>query len=206
MIVLRAGATLLSAAALAGCAVATQVFAPRKPETLVVVVPSRVDGHVGAVVVSAPGGQQVLDTAYASARVPQGRAPRVATLAPEELERSFAAARRAAPPPPATFTVHFVLGTNELTARSKDTLKAVMAEMGRRAAPDIHVIGHTDQLGPELYNEALSLRRAARVRDYMVAHGFAPALITAIGRGEREPLVDSGLSNPENRRVEIIVR
>jgi OmpA-OmpF porin, OOP family len=203
---LRTGAALACAAALAGCAIASQALGPRKPETLVVVVPSRVDGHVGAVVVNTPGGQQVLDAAYASARVPQGRTPQVATLGPEEVERSFAAARRAAPPPPVTFTVHFVLGTNQLTAQSKETLKSVMAEMGRRAAADIHVIGHTDQLGPESYNDALSLRRAERVRDHMVAHGFARELITTLGRGEREPLVDSGLSNPENRRVEIIVR
>ena len=204
---LRAGAGLGSAVVLAGCAAATQVFAPRKPETLVVVVPSRVDGHVGAVVVNPGPEQQVLDTAYAAARQRQGSTPKLKTVSAEDLDASFAAARQAAPPPPATFTVHFVLGTNLLTSDSKDAMPKILAEVGARSAPDVQVVGHTDQLGPEEYNETLSLRRAESVRDYMVEHGFRSELITAIGRGEREPLADNGrLSNPENRRVEIIVR
>jgi outer membrane protein OmpA-like peptidoglycan-associated protein len=186
-----------------------QFFAPSEPETLVVVVPSKDDGHVGAVVVNPGPGQQVLDTAYASARTRKGSKPKVKTLAAGDLDKSFAAAREAAPPAPVTFTVHFVLGTNLLTSASRDIMGRVIDEVARRPSADVMVIGHTDQMGPEEYNDLLSLRRAESVRDFMAGRGVRREIIRTAGHGEREPLYtveDGRLSSPENRRVEITVR
>jgi outer membrane protein OmpA-like peptidoglycan-associated protein len=208
--VIRAGSALASAALLAalqGCA-AIEFIAPPKPETVVVVVPGEA-GHVGAVVVNPGPEQQVLDTAYASAQAKKGRKPKIRTVKAEEVEPIFTAARQAAPLVPVTFTAHFILGTDLLTADSKMTMDEVMAEVGRRPNADILVIGHTDGLGPESYNEALSLSRAESVRDYMVERGFRAEIIRTAGYGEREPLPgteDGQLSNPQNRRVEITVR
>ena len=70
------------------------------------------------------------------------------------------------------------------------------------------MVGHTDRQGTVEANDALSLRRAQAIADLLVAQGFAPELISARGRGEREPLVPTAdeVVEPRNRRAEVIVR
>jgi outer membrane protein OmpA-like peptidoglycan-associated protein len=52
------------------------------------------------------------------------------------------------------------------------------------------------------------LQRAQVVRELLIAQGFKPELIEAVGRGEREPVVptEPNVDEPRNRRAEIIVR
>lgn len=52
----------------------------------------------------------------------------------------------------------------------------------------VRVIGYTDPLGTTAYNEALSLKRAATVRDLLVARGVPAQVISIEGRG---PAVDA---------------
>jgi hypothetical protein len=70
-------------------------YVPVEAETTVVVVPSRHDGHVGAVVVTKGKQQQLLNTAYASSRSASTGRMRQAALQPkqmEEFKKTFAAA------------------------------------------------------------------------------------------------------------------
>lgn len=55
-------------------------------------------------------------------------------------------------------------------------------------AEHIHVLGYTDRLGNAAYNQRLSERRAATVRDYLVGKGVAADHIDAEGRGEADPV------------------
>ena len=48
----------------------------------------------------------------------------------------------------------------------------------------IYVYGYTDDIGPEQYNQKLSERRAAAVRDYLVQSGVDPKIIATKGYGE----------------------
>ena len=85
----------------------------------------------------------------------------------------------------------------------------MLAELRKREAPDIVVIGHTDRVGAPEGNDELSLQRAERMKADLVAQGIAPPeRIRAAGRGEREPVVptEEGVDEPLNRRVEINVR
>jgi OOP family OmpA-OmpF porin len=50
------------------------------------------------------------------------------------------------------------------------------------------VIGYTDRLGGTAYNQTLSERRAATVRDYLVGKGIEADHIDAEGRGEADPV------------------
>jgi outer membrane protein OmpA-like peptidoglycan-associated protein len=70
------------------------------------------------------------------------------------------------------------------------------------------VVGHTDRVGSLTYNDALSLRRAERVRTGFVQMGIPREQISVAGRGEREPIVptEDEVAEPRNRRVEITVR
>lgn len=78
----------------------------------------------------------------------------------------------------------------------------------------VTVIGHTDRLGGDAYNQALSIARAATVRDYLIAQGLPQSALRALGVGKTQPLVqcaDSAQRTPliaclqPNRRVELEV-
>ncbi len=77
------------------------------------------------------------------------------------------------------------------------------------AYPDLklQVEGHTDSIGPELYNQQLSEKRAESVRAYLISQGLKPDSISAEGFGKANPVADN--STPAgrklNRRVEMVV-
>ena len=173
----------------------------------VVVLPSA-DGHVGMVVVERGGETAVLNEAYATSEIVDGSAPVRRVLPQAEVRAEFGAVLMALPEPPKTFLVYFNEGTDELTPESRVEFDKILAELRERGAPDILVIGHTDRLAADDFNDRLSLQRAQRVRDELIKLGIAPERIQAAGRGEREPLVPTadGVAEPRNRRVEINVR
>ena len=65
--------------------------------------------------------------------------------------------------------------------------------------------GHTDNVGKAAYNMSLSDRRAAAVKDWLVAHGVAASRLSSRGYGDTVPLVpnDSDAHRARNRRVEL---
>lgn len=75
------------------------------------------------------------------------------------------------------------------------------------ARPDIKhvdIIGHTDSVGTDEYNQKLSERRANAVRDYLIEQGVSPDRLTAIGKGESDPIDtnDTVEGRSRNRRVQ----
>lgn len=89
-------------------------------------------------------------------------------------------------------------------APTLDKLAAVLVKYDRSFAT---VIGHTDAVGSEAFNQRLSERRAEAVVDALAARGVAPGRMSAAGRGEGEPRADnaSEAGRQLNRRVEILV-
>lgn len=70
--------------------------------------------------------------------------------------------------------------------------------------PMLSILGHTDAVGSDSYNQALSERRAIAVRDRLAsAHGFPPARLMARGRGESALKFPDDPEADGNRRVEI---
>ena len=70
----------------------------------------------------------------------------------------------------------------------------------------ITLTGHADRSGPAGYNQRLSVRRANAAKAVLVQLGVDAKNITAIGKGETQPLVPTadGVREPRNRRVEIM--
>ena len=104
--------------------------------------------------------------------------------------------------------LYFLEGQDELTVESKENCEKAFVEVSKYPVPDLVVVGHTDKVGSDQFNDELALRRAKAVRDALIARGVAPVNIVAVGRGKRDPLVPTadGVAEPRNRRVEIVVR
>jgi outer membrane protein OmpA-like peptidoglycan-associated protein len=166
------------------------------------------EGKTGSLSVDSGGQQATLDRPYASARVAEPGRVQAGTITEQEARQTFGAAVEAQPARPASFTVYFLEGRDELTPDSRQLLSRIVDEIARRPAPEIVVIGHTDRVGAVPFNDALSLRRAERVRNDLVQLGIQRDRITIAGRGEREPIVqtEDEVMEPRNRRVEITVR
>lgn len=204
---------LLAGALAAACAAKPE---PAKPAPapkaapradLVVLLPGQ-DGGVGAVVVQSGGREVVLNTAYAKAETDTAGQLAPGQASPEEVRAVFADALAVEPPRPVTFILYFIEGTDQFTPESQVLVDQVLMAIASRPAPELTVAGHTDTLGTEQYNDALSLRRAERVRVLLIARGITPGSIRAVGRGMRELRVPTGpgVAEPRNRRVEITVR
>ena len=71
----------------------------------------------------------------------------------------------------------------------------------------IIAVGHTDSIGTDAYNQRLSLRRAAAVKNYLVGKGVERNRVYTEGKGEKQPVADNKTSagRAQNRRVEIEV-
>lgn len=71
----------------------------------------------------------------------------------------------------------------------------------------IDVIGHTDNVGSESYNQDLSARRAAAVSGILIRSGVSSGRIRSYGRGERDPIATNltAEGRAQNRRVEIVI-
>ncbi|QDQ28535.1 tandem-95 repeat protein [Chitinimonas arctica] len=100
----------------------------------------------------------------------------------------------------------FLLGSTTLTdvARSElDKVAALLKNGGREG--NIHIVGHTCDLGSDAVNMKLSIKRAEAVREYLLANGAVPADVVVLeGKGEREPKYPAEAATREkNRRVEL---
>jgi outer membrane protein OmpA-like peptidoglycan-associated protein len=174
---------------------------------LVVLVPSA-NGKVGKVIVTSTEGETTLDQAYAGARVEKSSKPEPLMLNQAEVDQLFAQAIAAQPPRPESFLLYFREGTDDYMPDSKEAFERVFAEVARRQAAEIALIGHTDRVGKVEINDELSLKRAERVRKDFIDRGTPASAISVAGRGDREPIVPTAdqVSEPANRRVEINVR
>lgn len=185
-------------AALAGCA--------SKPQGTVVLLPDA-QGQDTALLVRQDGGELLLDKPYAAAEL-TAKGPQPATSSADQVQQRFGAALGARPAAPQQFTLYFVEGKDEFTDESRRAFDGVLGEIARRPVPDVLVIGHTDRLGSDAFNDTLSRQRAEVVRRALVARGIAADSIVVVGRGKREPVVPTadGVAEARNRRVEILVR
>jgi outer membrane protein OmpA-like peptidoglycan-associated protein len=117
-----------------------------------------------------------------------------------------------APPPPAPTTTQYIVFFDfdraNLTAQALTTIRQAAAAAKAGNKTRIGVTGHADRSGGDVYNMALSLRRANAVKDQLVREGIPAAGITVVGRGESQPLVPTadGVREPQNRRVEIVLQ
>ena len=102
--------------------------------------------------------------------------------------------------------VEFALNSADLTAQAMRDLDEVAAGLNDPALAGTPVVleGHTDATGGAEYNLQLSHRRAATVRQYLIARGVPARRLSPIGYGEYRPLLQYPPTDRRQRRVEIV--
>jgi outer membrane protein OmpA-like peptidoglycan-associated protein len=113
-----------------------------------------------------------------------------------------------APAPARSYLVFFDWDKAALTDRARAIIKEAADNSTRVQYTRIEVNGYTDTSGSAQYNQGLSVRRAQAVAGELVRDGVPRNAITAQGFGDTHLLVSTGpgVREPQNRRVEIIVR
>ena len=122
-----------------------------------------------------------------------------------------------APPPAApqptsekvTFAADTFFGFDRavLKDEGKQKLDDIVNQLDGVALEVIVAVGHTDSVGPEAYNQRLSVRRAEAVKAYLVSKGIEANRVYTEGKGEAQPVADNKTKEgrAKNRRVEIEV-
>ncbi len=196
----RWGVLICVFVAVAGCARNKNVF---------VLVPDR-DEHVGSISIKNDAGTATLSQGNDTVSVDSAvSAPKkISPMDQATTQQVFGDALAAEPPAPAFFLLYFGADSTELDAKSEQDLALVPAEIKKRDSRDISINGHADTTGDAEHNMKLSMERAIKIRDYLVENGVDVKYMNIAYHGKGEPLVKTGdnVSEPKNRRVEIIVR
>jgi outer membrane protein OmpA-like peptidoglycan-associated protein len=106
---------------------------------------------------------------------------------------------------PRQFILFFGFNKANLTPEAHRVLEEAAAAAKQYGTAHILITGHTDTVGSHRYNQRLSMRRANAAKAGLVSEGISPGMITTVGKGETELLVQTadGVKEPQNRRAEV---
>ena len=103
--------------------------------------------------------------------------------------------------------VLFKSGSADLLAGARERLAKVSGIVLAYPSLRLSVEGHTDSVGTDDYNQQLSEKRAAAVRQYLVQQGISGDTIVATGFGKSAPIASNETpeGRQQNRRVELVL-
>ncbi|MEO7743902.1 MAG: OmpA family protein [Usitatibacter sp.] len=167
------------------------------------------DGSGACVVTSGAVLPECAGTARPAAPAPSAPAAPAKPAAPA----SPTAPAQPARPAPASVRQAVVIQADALFDFDKSVLrpdgrKSIDDAVAKLRGVDLEMViatGHTDSVGSDAYNQKLSERRAAAVKDYLVSKGIAASKVTTIGKGESQPVATNKTAEgrQKNRRVDI---
>jgi outer membrane protein OmpA-like peptidoglycan-associated protein len=101
----------------------------------------------------------------------------------------------------------FNSGQHTLKPQAREKLAKVAGIILAHPGLQLEVEGHADSVGGEEFNQRLSERRAAAVRDFLVQQGVPSSAIGSLGFGESQPIAsnETATGRQLNRRVELVV-
>ncbi|GAA5482621.1 OmpA family protein [Haloferula sargassicola] len=104
-----------------------------------------------------------------------------------------------------TLVLYFDFDADTLSPRTARQLEIVADILRLDVGKKLTISGHTDALGSENYNEQLSARRAAAVKEFLVRNGVDELQIVTLAKGQSQPrrpnFTESGEDNPSGRRA-----
>jgi outer membrane protein OmpA-like peptidoglycan-associated protein len=185
------------------------LFTPPPPSLFVLLPEDR--GRPNAAIVTNPAGSRELVAEYTALRVangstaPSGPVP----IDPAVVRQIFGAALDVLPGEELVFNLRFTLGTVNLSPESEAQIPSLLQAVRDRRSTILTVTGHTDTTGVSREaNYQLGLDRANAVAERLRAAGADPQSIIVRSHGQDDLLVatPANTPQPENRRVEVIVR
>jgi outer membrane protein OmpA-like peptidoglycan-associated protein len=103
--------------------------------------------------------------------------------------------------------VTFATDSADISSSFYEVLDSVALVLNEFEKTYVDVVGHTDSTGRAEYNQALSVRRAQSVSDYLMTREVMAERLVVTGRGQTQPIASN--DTPEgralNRRVEIVL-
>jgi outer membrane protein OmpA-like peptidoglycan-associated protein len=101
--------------------------------------------------------------------------------------------------------VNFDFDKSNLKPAATNTLDDVVIGLRHQSGVKYEIGGYTDSVGTDAYNQSLSERRAASVRNYLIEHGVEGGQLSTVGYGETNPVATNATEEgrAKNRRVEV---
>ncbi|HTO79949.1 MAG TPA: OmpA family protein [Methylocystis sp.] len=102
----------------------------------------------------------------------------------------------------------FASGSAEITRAAAGSLDALTSILRRCPDARVEIAGHTDNVGDEASNQALSQQRAEAIRRYLMLKGVPAARLSAVGYGSKQPIAqnDDEAGRADNRRIEFLLK
>ena len=104
--------------------------------------------------------------------------------------------------------IRFESGRATIDPDSAGLLDRLIETALRCPSANIEIAGHTDAVGEDGFNQALSEKRAQAVTDFLVKAGLPAERFTAMGYGSTQPVAsnDTDEGKAQNRRIDFVVR
>jgi OmpA-OmpF porin, OOP family len=168
------------------------------------------DAAHNAIEVTTQAGSVVIDQPYyyttliSSEKQPEG----IQKVDSELIHQKYGAVLSVLPEKAASMLFYFEPGTAEITQESKSQVENLISMIEVREPASVDIIGHSDRAGDADKNYELALERAYTVEKFLLDRNVTLERSTVTSYGENEPMVptEDGVSEPKNRRVEVIVR
>lgn len=183
-------------------------FIASTPKTTVVLLEN--DAVHNAVEVSTQSGSVIIDQPYNyTSMLGIDKQPTALQKADAEfIRQKYATVLSVLPEKAVSMLFYFEPGTAEITQESKSQVENMITLIESRKPASVDIIGHSDRAGDADKNYELALDRAHAVEKFLLERNVTLERSTVTSYGENEPLVptEDGVSEPKNRRVEVIVR
>ena len=108
-------------------------------------------------------------------------------------------------PQTATLKVNFAPSKFDVNQNLIDDLQNFALFLKENKGYDLIIYGYTDSIGKALINQVLSQKRADAVKEALTRYGISITKMTAIGKGEADPIADNKTKDgrAQNRRIEV---
>lgn len=180
-----------------------------RPQHKMVLLPNP-EGRTGQMIVRTSGGSQTIERPYLATEITSADvAPSPPSeMSPETVQQIFGAALSALPDASIHIILYFKGVSSELNPESAALIPNIVSVIQQRQSSDISVVGHTDLTGSETFNLKLSQDRAETVRRLLTGAGVPDESLYIQYYGDKVPMIPTskGVSEPRNRRVEVVVR
>jgi outer membrane protein OmpA-like peptidoglycan-associated protein len=101
----------------------------------------------------------------------------------------------------------FDFNSDRVKAEAAQNLKNLAASLDKYPNSSLLIVGHTDAVGSDEFNQGLSERRARSTALFLASQGVSAGRLQTVGRGETEPVAvnDTETGMQQNRRVEVAI-